>query len=70
MSEPRILVVRLGSLGDIVHAFPAVSALRYSFPDAQIIWVNIHIWNVFLNAYLQLLMFQQGVSLGDSDADR
>jgi len=28
MPEPRFLVVRLGSLGDIVHTFPAVAALR------------------------------------------
>jgi len=34
MAEPRFLVVRLGSLGDIVHAFPAVSGLRKSFPNA------------------------------------
>ena len=32
MSERRFLVVRLGSLGDIVHTFPAVAALRESFP--------------------------------------
>ena len=28
MPEPRFLVVRLGSLGDVIHAFPAVAALR------------------------------------------
>src|SRR6267378_4522681 len=32
MTEPRFLVVRLGSLGDIVHTFPAVAGLRESFP--------------------------------------
>jgi len=35
----RILVVRLGSLGDLVHTLPAVSALRRKFPDARIDWV-------------------------------
>jgi heptosyltransferase-1 len=40
MSERRFLVVRLGSLGDIVHTFPAVAALRESFPTAEIIWLT------------------------------
>ena len=30
----RILIVRLGSLGDIVHALPAAAALRRALPDA------------------------------------
>lgn len=35
----RILVVRLGALGDIVHTIPAVAALRAAFPGAQIDWL-------------------------------
>ena len=35
----KILIVRLGALGDIVHAVPAVAALRRARPDAQIDWV-------------------------------
>lgn len=35
----KILVVRLSSLGDILHMFPAVSDLRRHFPDAQIHWL-------------------------------
>lgn len=35
----RILVVRLSSLGDVVHAIPAVAALRRRFPDARIDWL-------------------------------
>lgn len=35
----KILVVRLSSLGDILHLFPAVSDLRHHFPDAQIHWL-------------------------------
>jgi lipopolysaccharide heptosyltransferase I len=34
-----ILIVRLGALGDIVHALPAVAALRRTFPSARIDWV-------------------------------
>ncbi|HET7107996.1 MAG TPA: glycosyltransferase family 9 protein [Candidatus Acidoferrum sp.] len=44
MSEPRFLVVRLGSLGDIVHTFPAVAGLRQSFPPAEIIWLTHPRW--------------------------
>jgi len=44
MPEPRFLVVRLGSLGDIVHTFPAVAALRDSFPHAEIVWVTHPRW--------------------------
>lgn len=35
---PRILVIRLSSIGDIVHALPAVAALGESLPGAEIAW--------------------------------
>jgi len=44
MPEPRFLVVRLGSLGDIVHTFPAVAGLRASFPAAEIVWLTHPRW--------------------------
>ena len=44
MTEPRFAVVRLGSLGDIVHTFPAVAALRESFPKAEIVWLTHPRW--------------------------
>lgn len=34
-----ILIVRLGALGDIVHAIPVAMALRRAHPDARIDWV-------------------------------
>jgi lipopolysaccharide heptosyltransferase I len=34
-----ILLVRLGALGDVVHAMPVVSALRRRWPDARIDWL-------------------------------
>lgn len=37
--EPsRVLVVKLSSIGDVLHAFPAVSALRRRFPEAHLAW--------------------------------
>ena len=48
MTEPRLLVVRLGSLGDVVHTFPAVAALRESFPAAEIVWLTHPRWKVLV----------------------
>jgi lipopolysaccharide heptosyltransferase I len=44
MPEPRFLVVRLGSLGDIVHTFPAVAGLCNCFPRAEIVWLTHPRW--------------------------
>lgn len=38
MPAPRILFVKLSSLGDVVHNFPAVSDLRQQRPDATFGW--------------------------------
>ncbi len=35
----RILIIRLSSLGDILHALPAFSSLRSAFPRARIDWL-------------------------------
>ena len=35
----RILIVRLGSIGDIVHTLPSVAAIRRAHPEAEISWV-------------------------------
>ncbi len=37
-SRQRFLVIRLSSIGDIVHALPAVAALGRAHPQAQIHW--------------------------------
>lgn len=35
----RILIVKLGSIGDVVHALPTLNALRRKFPQTHISWV-------------------------------
>src|SRR5215471_17461808 len=35
----RILIVKLGSIGDIVHTLPSLAAIRGRLPDAEISWV-------------------------------
>jgi heptosyltransferase-1 len=37
--EERFLIVRLGSLGDVIHTLPAVHALRGVYPSARIDWL-------------------------------
>lgn len=44
MSDPRFLLVRLGSLGDVIHALPAAAALRDAYPSARIDWVIAPAW--------------------------
>jgi heptosyltransferase-1 len=35
----KILIVRLGSLGDLIHALPAAAAIRHAFPTARLDWL-------------------------------
>ena len=37
--SPKILIIRLSALGDILHALPAFADLRSSFPAARIDWL-------------------------------
>ncbi len=47
-SGPRMLVVRLGSMGDIIHALPAVATLKHSFPGSTLSWVIHPRWQDLL----------------------
>jgi lipopolysaccharide heptosyltransferase I len=35
----RILIVKLGSIGDVIHTLPALAAIRLGLPQAEISWV-------------------------------
>jgi heptosyltransferase-1 len=50
MPEHRFLVVRLSSLGDIVHTLPAVAGLRESFPNAEIVWLTHPRWKLLVES--------------------
>lgn len=50
MREVNFLIVRLGSLGDIVHTMPAVAGLRESFPNAGITWLTHPRWRVLVES--------------------
>ena len=49
-SKFRLLVVRLGAMGDILHALPAVTALRLAHPGWVIDWVVEPCWRALLAA--------------------
>jgi heptosyltransferase-1 len=49
-SKFRLLIVRLGAMGDILHALPAVTALRMAHPEWVIDWVVEPRWQVLLAA--------------------
>ncbi len=59
-SPQRILIVRIGAMGDVLHALPAVAALREHMPEAQIGWAIEPRWASLLAAHTQ-----QGESLVD-----
>jgi len=56
----KMLVVRLGAMGDIVHALPAVATLKHSFPASYVVWVVEPRWralledNPFVNEVVEL----------------
>jgi heptosyltransferase-1 len=49
-SNFRLLVVRLGAMGDILHALPAVTALRQAHPAWAIDWAVEPAWTALLSA--------------------
>lgn len=46
----RVLIVRIGAMGDILHAMPAVAALRELHPEWFIGWVIEPAWSVLLQS--------------------
>ncbi len=60
MPALRILVVRLGAMGDVIHALPAVASLKHSFPHSRVSWVIRPRWmplvegNPFLDEVIPL----------------
>jgi heptosyltransferase-1 len=46
----KILIVRIGAMGDVLHALPAVAALRVAHPEATIDWLVDRRWMPLLAA--------------------
>lgn len=45
----RLLIVRLGSLGDIIHTLPVAAAVRAALPTAHIAWLVDQRWRPLLD---------------------
>jgi heptosyltransferase-1 len=48
LKTPHILVVRLGAMGDVIHALPAAASLKQSFPHCRLRWVLDRKWEPIL----------------------
>lgn len=46
----RILIVKLGAMGDVIHTLPAAAALRRGYPNSHITWVVDPKWAPLLDA--------------------
>ncbi len=68
----RILVIRLGSLGDVIHALPAVASLKHSFPRSHLSWIIKPQWAPLLegNPYVDEVIPYQRTAAGLADAWR
>jgi heptosyltransferase-1 len=67
MNGPRILVIRLGSFGDVIHTLPAVASLKHSIPHSKITWIIDPKWSVLLkdNPYVDAtILFDRGTFRG------
>ncbi len=51
MPPLRILIVRVGAMGDILHGMPAVAALRQEIPDCYIGWAVEPRWRALLEGH-------------------
>src|ERR1035438_1190730 len=71
-SRPAILVVRLGAMGDILHALPAVAALKLGHPEASLAWVVEPKWAPLLeqNPFVDRVLLLQRHSLSGLLATR
>jgi heptosyltransferase-1 len=64
MNGSRILVIRIGSMGDVIHALPAVATLKHSFPGSTLSWVVDPRWAPLLegNPFLdEVILFRRSV---------
>ncbi len=54
----RLLLVRLGSMGDVLHALPALATLKRSFPRWEVDWLVESRWRPLLegNPYLRRIV--------------
>src|SRR5712692_1881774 len=78
MPDFRILVVRLSSMGDVIHTLPAAASLKHSSPHSSLAWVIRPQWAPLLenNPFVdQVVPLERGLratlrTLGELRRDR
>jgi heptosyltransferase-1 len=73
MSEFRILVLRLSSMGDVIHTLPAVASLKHSFPHSHLTWLIRPRWMPLLagNPYVdEVIPVERSVRASFAEARR
>ena len=63
----RVLVVRLGAMGDIVQTLPAAASLKHSMPHSELTWIVESKWRALLegNPYVdRVIDFDRGTMAG------
>jgi heptosyltransferase I len=65
MSRRRVLAIRLGAMGDILHTLPAVASLKQSLPWCHLAWAVEERWAPLLegNPFVDELVFVNRRSL-------
>lgn len=58
MPPLQILIVRLGAMGDVIHALPAAATLKQNFPASRIAWAIEPKWSALLdrNPYIDRVL--------------
>ena len=72
-ASARILIVRLGAMGDIVHALPAVASLKHSYPASTVTWVVEPQWQPLLedNPFIdRVILLRRGALAGLAESWR
>lgn len=73
MAPFRILVVRLSSMGDVIHTLPAAATLKHSFPRSRLTWLIRPRWMPLLesNPYIdEVIPLERSISAGFAGARR
>jgi len=64
--KSRILVVRLGAMGDVLHALPAAASLKHSYPESRLTWAIEPQWAPLLdgNPFVDRIVAVRRASFG------
>jgi heptosyltransferase I len=72
-AEFRILVVRLSSMGDVIHTLPAAASLKHSFPHSRLTWLVRPRWAPLLegNPYVdEVILVERSLAASFGQARR